>query len=81
MFLGDFKSSLDISGLNISKTNFVTDKDRRPLGQTSVHFCTSQLGCNEPAHEIMAQASLRILAVSPEPSLFAHVKYGSRRRV
>ena len=28
-----------------------------------------------------AQASLRIRAVSPEPSLFANVKYGSRRRV
>ena len=28
-----------------------------------------------------AQASLRICAVSPEPSLFAHMKYGSRRRV
>ena len=28
-----------------------------------------------------AQASLLIRAVSPEPSLFAHVKYGSRRRV
>ena len=27
-----------------------------------------------------AQASLRIRAVSPEPSLFAHMKYGSRRR-
>ena len=28
-----------------------------------------------------AQVSLRIGAVSPEPSLFAHMKYGSRRRV
>ena len=28
-----------------------------------------------------AQASLRICAVSPEPSLFAHMKYGSRQRV
>ena len=28
-----------------------------------------------------AQARLRICAVSPEPSLFAHIKYGSRRRV
>ena len=28
-----------------------------------------------------AQASLRIRAVSPEPTLFAHMKYGSRRRV
>ena len=27
-----------------------------------------------------AQASLRICAVSPEPSLFAHIKNGSRRR-
>ena len=44
----------------------------------------------EPAHEIMvlitrrpakAQASLHIHAVSPEPSLFAHMKYGSRQRV
>ena len=28
-----------------------------------------------------AQVSLRICTVSPEPSLFAHMKYGSRRRV
>ena len=28
-----------------------------------------------------AQASLRIRAVSPEPSLFAHIKYGSRQMV
>ena len=28
-----------------------------------------------------AQASLRIRAVSPEPSLFAHMNYGSRRSV
>ena len=28
-----------------------------------------------------AQASLRIHAVSPEPSPFAHMKYGSRQRV
>ena len=28
-----------------------------------------------------AQASLRIRAVSPQPSLFAHMKYRSRRRV
>ena len=28
-----------------------------------------------------AQASLRIRAVSPEPSLFAHMNYGSSRRV
>ena len=28
-----------------------------------------------------AQASLRIRAVSPEPSLFAHMKYGSRQRI
>ena len=27
------------------------------------------------------QASLRICAVSPEPSLFAHMKYGSRQKV
>ena len=28
-----------------------------------------------------AQASLRIRAVSPEPSLLAHLEYGSKRRV
>ena len=28
-----------------------------------------------------AQASLHIRAVSPEASLFAHMKYGSRRRM
>ena len=50
---------------------------------------------SEPAHEIMvliiqatrkgsgepAHPRLRIRAVSPEPSLFAHMKYRSRRRV
>ena len=44
----------------------------------------------EPAHEIMvlitqrpakAQASLCNCPVLPEPSLFTHIKYGSRRRV
>ena len=30
---------------------------------------------------VKVQASLRIHAVSPEPSLFAHMKYGHRRRV
>ena len=34
-----------------------------------------------PRRPAKAQASLRIHAVLPEPSLFAHVKYGSRRRV
>ena len=34
----------------------------------------------EPAHEIMV-LMVHIRAVSPEPSLFAHIKYGSRRRV
>ena len=29
----------------------------------------------------MVQGSLHIRAVSPEPSLFVHIKYGSRRRV
>ena len=47
-------------------------------------------GSFEPAHEIMvylshrrpakAQSSLRIRAVSPEPSLFAHMNYGSWQR-
>ena len=48
------------------------------------------ISSNEPAHEIWnlshmrpakAQASLRVCAVSSEPSLFAHMNYGSRRRV
>ena len=30
---------------------------------------------------VKAQTSLRIRAVSPESSLFAHIKYGSRQRV
>ena len=48
------------------------------------HFKWSQLmrlwylSHRQPAK---AQTSLRICAVSPEPSLFAHIKYGSRRRV
>ena len=62
--------------------------------QYAVHgedkVCQNSILTNEPAHEIMylshrrpakAQASLRIRAVSPEPSLFAHMEYGSRRRV
>ena len=31
--------------------------------------------------QVKAQASLRIRALSPEPSLFAHIKYGRRQRV
>ena len=31
--------------------------------------------------KVEAQASLRISAVSPEPSRFAHMKYGRRKRV
>ena len=34
-----------------------------------------------PRRPAKAQASLCICAVSSEPSLFAHMKYGSRRRV
>ena len=52
---------------------------------SSIVYTTSQLimrlwylSHRRPAK---AQASLRIRAVSPEPSLFAHMKYGSRRRV
>ena len=46
-------------------------------------FFLSHINITEPAHEIlvMLQKSLRIRAVSPEPSLFAQMKYESRRRV
>ena len=52
--------------------------------QTAIHIKMSQpmrlwyLSHGRPAK---AQANLRIRAVSPEPSLFAHMKYGSRQRV
>ena len=53
-----------------------------------VNVCRGfQVSANEPTHEIMdrrpakAQASLRIRAVSPEPLLCAHMKYGSIQRV
>ena len=36
----------------------------------------------EPAHEIMVLITYAtIRAISPEPSMFAHMKYGSKRRV
>ena len=44
----------------------------------SQHMRLWDLSHRRPAQ---AQASLRIHAVSPESSLFAHMKYGSRRRV
>ena len=55
------------------------------------HMTKCGIEKNDPAHEIMvltishrrpakAQASLRIRSVSPEPSLFAHMRYQSRRR-
>ena len=57
--------------------------------QVEIFLCHEDIF--EPAHEIMAlitkrrtakaHASLRIGAVSSEPSLFAHMKYGSRPRV
>ena len=34
-----------------------------------------------PRQPAKAQASLRIRTLSPEPSLFAHMKYGSKQRV
>ena len=40
-----------------------------------------RLWCLSHRRPAKAQASLRIRAVSPEPSLFAHMKHGSRRRV
>ena len=39
------------------------------------------LWCLSHRRPAKAQASLRIRAVSPEPSLFTHMKCGSRRRV
>ena len=49
------------------------------MGVFHVKMIMSQLmrylSCRRPAK---AQASLRICAVSPEPSLVAHMKYGSR---
>ena len=35
----------------------------------------------EPAHEIMVLVTQATREVLSEPSLFAHMKYGSRRRV
>ena len=40
-----------------------------------------QLWCLSHRQPVKAQASLRIRAVSPEPLLFAHMKYGSRGSV
>ena len=42
------------------------------------YFMKSWMKLRRPAN---AQASLHIRAVTPEPSLFAHMKYGSRRKV
>ena len=62
----------------------------RSSSQWYLSACTSTLGKLSQLMRLwylsnrrpaMAQASLRISAVSPEPSLFAHLKYGSRRRV
>ena len=51
------------------------------------HYC-SNLRITEPAHEIMVLIGTSEgsgepghSAVSPEPSLFAHIKYGCRRRL
>ena len=40
-----------------------------------------RLWCLSHRRQVKTQASLRIRAVTPEPSLFAQMKYGSRRRV
>ena len=54
------------------------DLTGQKLHQTSQLMRLWYLSHRRPAK---AQASLRIRAVSPEPSLVAHMKYGSRRRV
>ena len=57
----------------------VVDWDVKPqIKQMSQLMRLWYLSYRRPAK---AQASLRIRAVSPEPSLFAHMKYGSRWRV
>ena len=67
---------------HVSFTAHVTSQGPRP-------FTLPEM-TNAPAHEIMvlityatakAQVSLLIRADSPEPSLFAHMKYGSKRWV
>ena len=66
-----------------------------PPSRTQHNFCVSKLTASLPSHSEMsqlmrlwylphrrpaqAQASLRICTVLPEPSLFAHMKYGSRQ--
>ena len=40
-----------------------------------------RLWCLSHRRQATAQASLRMRAVPPEPSLFAHMKYGRRRRI
>ena len=52
-------------------------------GHTCHFVCSAVLRLIPLSHRrpAKAQASLRIRAVSPQPSLFAYIKYGSGRRV
>ena len=78
-----------IFALDIHVGSFETTSVAPLLGKSCSPGSTNELVV-EPAHDVMdlshrrpakAQASLCIPAVSPEPLLFAHIKYGNKRRV
>ena len=84
--------ALKISALNLSATGVATTFITTDLFWLipKCNFHTVIKDCNEKLCQLMrlwylshrrpAKASLLIRAVSPEPSPFAHMKYGSRRR-
>ena len=63
---------------NYATTFFV---DFLPRGITEYMSLLMRLWYLSHRRPAKAQASLRIRAVSTEPSLFAHMKYGNRRKV
>ena len=73
----NYDRKMFLSGLSVCRAElvFAGPISAGPNDIRSDHVCLSHRWPKK------AQASLGIHAVSPEPSLFAHMKYESRRRV
>ena len=73
-------------GLNMLQNAKASRKAHKPR-EAKIHFLVTWLiwasswDYGDYRRSAKVQASLCIRAVSPEPSLFAHIKYGRRRRV
>ena len=65
---------------NVSLNTGISLQDRKIIFLSTLLSQLMRLWYLSHTWPVKAQASLRICAVSPEPLLFAHMKYGSKRK-